>query len=648
MQQNGTPGSTLLNNRYRLLAVIAGGGMATVYKAQDTLLNRIVAIKMPRDRASIGDARNAEFERQFREEATSAANLNHPNIVSVYDVGKDVVNGVERQYLVMEFVEGQDLKQGIRNAWATNQPFGVDEAVSIARQICEGVAFAHRRGLVHCDLKPQNVLLTPDGRVKVTDFGIARAFTSSLPEKAEVVWGTPQYYAPEQAQGNPPTPASDVYSIGVMLFEMLTGRLPFEGKNATELARQHMMTPPPAVSALNPNVSLQLENIVNRALSKDPAARYRDADQFAKILAAYLAQGEEKTLGSSAPVQPVSASQFQPAPPLTGASAAQPRAQTAQPPVVAKPSPRAANTGANTATNATSASDAQKNAAGPDLMLWVLGAIAILCVLGLVALYAVVYGRMTRQPGAASNTPAPVAVATNTLAPGVTPPKITVTAPATPTLTPVPLVALPLDLIGRVLDEPLSKTLRAVGWTIVTTDTASFAPERQILGMDPPGGSPLSISGTLTLTLSTGGRFDLKVKMPPVQMDAAKFPQEVYARGQRVSFNVRWLALARPQKNYKVFVHVWRPDGQLIQPDDREPRDNGQPAATSSWQAGRVVNDTYEFVIPADAPAGQYRIEAGMYDPSNGNLRLRVTDPGAVSLNPQHPDAVPVRVIEVR
>jgi serine/threonine-protein kinase len=232
MQQNGIPGPTLLNNRYRLLAIIAGGGMATVYKAQDTLLNRIVAIKVPRDRASIGNARNAEFERQFREEATSAANLNHPNIVSVYDVGKDVVNGVERQYLVMEFVEGQDLKQAIRNAWATNQAFGVDEAVIVARQVCEGVAFAHRRGLVHCDLKPQNVLLTPEGRVKVADFGIARAFTTSLPEKADVVWGTPQYYAPEQAQGQPPTPASDVYSIGVMLFEMLTGRLPFEGKNA--------------------------------------------------------------------------------------------------------------------------------------------------------------------------------------------------------------------------------------------------------------------------------------------------------------------------------------------------------------------------------------------------------------------------------
>ena len=643
MQQNGIPGPTLLNNRYRLLAIIAGGGMATVYKAQDTLLNRIVAIKVPRDRASIGNARNAEFERQFREEATSAANLNHPNIVSVYDVGKDVVNGVERQYLVMEFVEGQDLKQAIRNAWATNQAFGVDEAVIVARQVCEGVAFAHRRGLVHCDLKPQNVLLTPEGRVKVADFGIARAFTTSLPEKADVVWGTPQYYAPEQAQGNPPTPASDVYSIGVMLFEMLTGRLPFEGKNAAELARQHMTSQPPAVSALNPNVSLQLENIVNRALSKDPAARYRDADQFAKILGAYLAQGDEKTLAGSAPVQPVSASQFQPAPPLaTGSAPVQTRATSLQTPQPVKPSPQVAKP------SSTSASEPQKNTAGPDIMLWLLGALAILCVLGLVALYAVVYGRMTRQPGASSNTPVPVAGVTVTAAPGATAPKITVTAPATPTLTPPPLVALPLDLIGRVLDEPLSKTLRTVGWTVVTTEAVSFAPERQILGMEPPGGSPLSVSGTLTLTLSTGGRADLKVQMPPIEMSNVRFSQEVYSRGQRVSFVMRWLARSRPTKNYKVFIHVWRPDGQFIQPEDREPRNAGQPASTSAWQAGTVVNDTYDFVIPADAPVGQYRVEVGMYDPSNGNARLRVTDPGTTVPNPQHPDAVLVRVIEVR
>jgi serine/threonine-protein kinase len=198
----------LLGNRYRLLSVLAEGGMAVVYRGRDTLLDRPVAVKLLRDAL----AADPQFAQRFRREAQAAANLNHPNIVTIYDVGCDSWAGRERHYIVMELVDGQDLKQLIASRAAAGQPLNIGEAVSIARQICAGVAHAHQRGLVHCDLKPQNILITADGRAKVTDFGIARAYAGELSagQRTDVVWGSPHYYAPEQAAGAVPTPASDV------------------------------------------------------------------------------------------------------------------------------------------------------------------------------------------------------------------------------------------------------------------------------------------------------------------------------------------------------------------------------------------------------------------------------------------------------
>lgn len=638
-QSNGTPTPVVLNNRYRLLAVVASGGMATVYKAQDTLLGRVVAVKIPRDQY----AQNPDFARRFREEAQAAANLNHPNIVAVHDVGRDLVNGIDRWYLVMEYVDGQDLKQAIRDSHATGRSYSIEDAIQMFRQISEGVAFAHRRGLVHCDLKPQNVLLTTDGRAKVTDFGIARAYTSAVSERQDLVWGTPQYYSPEQAQGQSPTPASDVYSIGIMLYEALAGRLPFDGRTAADLARQHMTAPPPPLHEINPSVTLQLEGIINRALAKDPAQRYRDADQLARILQSYLQQGQEQTYVGTGPVPTMLGPGTQrPAPPATvsGDPSVMPRANAAR----SQPAqPRGAP--AQTAASATSATTTGERAArGPDLLLILLGTVAILCVLGLVALYAVVLSRLNAPPPVPA-TPAPPSTATM--------PGIVATIGPTPTRAPAAVptpgsVAVPSDLTGRVLDEPLSATLRSVGWTLVVTEVSSTAPERTILGTLPQGGSALSVSGTLTVSVSTGGRFDVKATMPPVVLDSVRFGQEVFAAGQLVSFQVRWQSLGRVGRNMKVFVHVWGPNGSFIQPDDREPRNAGIPAPTSAWATGTIVLDTYDFVVPQNAPRGQYRIEVGMYDPGDNNQRLRVADYGRTPVNSLHPDAVIVRVIEIR
>lgn len=318
---------TLLNNRYRLIAQQGSGGMAVIYKAVDQVLGRTVAVKILRP-SLITDP---SFLARFRNEARSVAKLAHPNIVTVHDVGQDG----NTHYIVMEFVEGQDLKKLIR----TQGPFSVERALNIAIQICAGVGYAHRSGLVHADVKPQNVLVADGDMVKVTDFGIAQALTdAAIGERQKVVWGSPHYFSPEQAQGERPTPASDVYSIGVVLFEMLTARLPFIGADQQELAMAHIRDIPPRVTDLNPSVPGQLEQIILKVMSKEPASRYRTADQLGRILISYRNQGHRVTDGLAGPVgQPPSwgeAAQLSSSPPT------QPSARPyAEPPSAWTPTP---------------------------------------------------------------------------------------------------------------------------------------------------------------------------------------------------------------------------------------------------------------------------------------------------------------------
>lgn len=277
----------ILNERYKLIEQIGAGGMAVLYKAEDLELGRTVAVKVLRP-SLVGDP---EFLVRFKREARAAANLSHPNIVTVHDVGQD---GPNTHYIVMEYVPGQNLKQLIRVQGA----FEVDTALAIVVEVCKGVGYAHRAGLIHCDLKPQNILITPDNRVKVTDFGIARAFSAAQAETdevEEVVWGSPHYFAPEQAAGEPPTPASDVYSIGIITFELLTGELPFTGDSYEELALAHLRNEPPSILSFNSALPQELDRILQKVLSKEPSARYRTADQLGRILQKYREAGQQPT-----------------------------------------------------------------------------------------------------------------------------------------------------------------------------------------------------------------------------------------------------------------------------------------------------------------------------------------------------------------
>jgi serine/threonine-protein kinase len=214
---------------------------------------------------------------RFRQEAKSAANLSHPNIVTVHDFGYDQ----GKLFIVMEHVPGTNLKVMIDNLGK----FSPEDALPIMIQACAGLGYAHRAGIVHCDVKPHNILITPDHRVKVTDFGIARAISGIHPdEQNDVVWGSPLYFSPEQAAGQAPSPASDVYSLGIVMYEMLTGRPPFVAKTPETLARLHREMAPQPPSTFNPRINPELEQIILKVLSKEPAARYRTADQLGRVL----------------------------------------------------------------------------------------------------------------------------------------------------------------------------------------------------------------------------------------------------------------------------------------------------------------------------------------------------------------------------
>ena len=259
-----------INDRYEIIKSIGEGGMANVYLARDVILDRRVAIKVLR-----GDLANDEkFIRRFQREALAASSLSHPNIVEMYDVGED--NG--NYYIVMEYVEGKTLKQYLKKR--TNGRLTVSEAVDIMIQLTDGIAHAHDSYIIHRDLKPQNIMIQDDGQIKITDFGIAMALNSTQLTQTNSVMGSVHYLPPEQASGKGSTIKCDIYSMGILFYELLTGVLPFKGDNAVEIALKHMKEPLPSVRKQNPSVPQSVENIIIKATAKNPKNRYNDVKEM--------------------------------------------------------------------------------------------------------------------------------------------------------------------------------------------------------------------------------------------------------------------------------------------------------------------------------------------------------------------------------
>jgi predicted Ser/Thr protein kinase len=269
----------LIADRYELEELVGSGGMSSVFRARDRLLDRHVALKVLHAQYA-GDE---EYVERFRHEARAVAQLSHPHIVTVIDRGVDG----RRQFIVFEYVDGENLKDLVRRSGR----LPVRRAVELAYAVADGLAFAHAQGLVHRDVKPQNVLLDDEGEVKVTDFGIARSLEveRGVTQTGTVV-GTSNYISPEQAGGKGVTPASDVYSLGIVLYELLTGEVPFPGENFVAVALRHINEPPPDLAAQRPDVPPRVVAAVERALAKDPAARFPSMDAFARELRACLAE----------------------------------------------------------------------------------------------------------------------------------------------------------------------------------------------------------------------------------------------------------------------------------------------------------------------------------------------------------------------
>ncbi|MDX6481585.1 MAG: eukaryotic-like serine/threonine-protein kinase [Gaiellaceae bacterium] len=258
---------TLFDGRYRIVRKLGAGGMADVYLAEDQELGRRVAIKILNGRHANDD----QFIERFRREAKNAAALNHPNIVSIYDRGE----AEDTYYIAMEYLDGRTLKELV----VGRGPAPVKVAVEYARQILSALRFAHKHGIVHRDIKPHNVLVDREGRIKVTDFGIARAGTSQMTEAGSIV-GTAQYLSPEQARGTEVDQRSDLYSLGIVLYELLTGQTPFDGNTPVEIAMKHLSATPRPASQLRRDIPRDLDMVIMRALAKDPAARYQSADEM--------------------------------------------------------------------------------------------------------------------------------------------------------------------------------------------------------------------------------------------------------------------------------------------------------------------------------------------------------------------------------
>lgn len=301
---------TLLDGRYRIDALLGSGGMGFIYRAHHLKLDIDVAIKVLRD----SEAANAEIVERFRREAESATRIGHPGIVRVLDFG---IEPRGAQYMVMELLEGEDVSQRL----ARLGPFAPDHAVKLLLEACEALAAAHHAGIVHRDLKPENLYLArlPDGRerLKVVDFGLAKMSDAERPgvrgaklTKTGTVFGTPKYIAPEQALGKGADARSDVYSLGCIAYEMLTGVAPFDGENYLGIVNQHLFDPPPPFAQANPRVSVShgLENVVMQALAKKPEERIASMEHFAYALSHATGLGHASTMPGRAPSSPPSAS----------------------------------------------------------------------------------------------------------------------------------------------------------------------------------------------------------------------------------------------------------------------------------------------------------------------------------------------------
>ncbi len=508
---------TILNGRYRLDQKIGEGGMAVVYDGQDLLLNRQVAVKILREQY----ANDAGFLKRFEREGQLAAGMSHPNIVSVYDVGND--QGLH--YIVMEHIRGPNLKELIRK----QGPFSVDGAVFIIAQVASALDYAHQRSLVHRDIKPQNILVDRDGNAKVVDFGIAKGLQDANLTEAGTGMGTVHYVSPEQARGEPATPASDLYSTGIVLYEMLTKALPFNADTPVGVAMQHVNAPPPPPSSINPKIPKPVENIVLRAVAKNPADRFPTG----AALETSLRHWDDPTpTRNDTAVYPTHARPTAPSGRARGGTGRRPPPPPPQRrrPARQQPPPPAA----------------RKDEVG--CITWLIGVALIVGVIGFLVLAfqfgPALFGSASDDPpvnptptqqAAVVDEPTPTATAvventpTAQPEPTATPSATPTTAP--PTATAVPELARIPDLRNATIDQAQA-SLGGVWELSISEEYNSEVAEGLIIRQDPPPNAPLADGETVSVVVSLGPEL---VTIPDVRGVAQ---EDAQARLQDLGFAV--------------------------------------------------------------------------------------------------------------
>ena len=646
---------SLLNGRYRLGSIIGQGGMAVVWRAEDSLLGRTVAIKVLRDQY----AQDPEFLERFRSEARSAAALNDPGVVSVYDVGADE----GRNFLIMEYVAGRDLKQVIRE----EAPLDPARAVTIAAGLARAVGQAHAIGMVHRYIKPQNVLVTPDGRMKVADFGIARAIAAAGMTAPGIVLGTVHYLAPEQAAGEPATLTTDVYSLGVVLYEMLTGQVPFKADSGVGVAMKIVHETPEPVDRLNPRVPTALAAIVARAMAREPGERYPNAAAMAEAIDGYARWSEQLTAPDFRAVAPAG---------VTGAAGATDR--TARPVAHVAPAKRPPG-GVST-----SRGGAVPAPAGPllDRTGLLLGLVALAALAMLIPLWAAVAAKFGSPSGA--TLPDGLGVIAGLGAQSATP---TPTPPPTVALVTVPAVerheekaavarlraeglgvsieydpdaSVPVGLVIRQAPEaggvePVGTVVRLV----VSSEALATVPDvggdyetvadalrgaglvprspsyqwggtpGMVIRYDPGPGQRVPYGAPVTIIVASGSVIALGVDFDDnLFLDSIDLAQKAVAPGETLSFTPRWQAVGPVGGEYAARAMLRGPGGIVVSQVEKAPiGTDGRP--TNAWAAGESVGgQAFDLSVPPGTAAGEYELWLDVYRVGNPAERLAVRGAG--------------------
>jgi len=619
----------IFNDRYQLIKKIGEGGLAEVYQAQDMSLGRMVAVKVLREQFT----RDPTFLVNFHREAQSAARLNNAYIVAVYDFGQ--YNN--RPYIVLEWIPGSDLRTVINEQGS----LPINQAVEYGIHICSAVGAAHRAGLVHGDLKPGNILITSANQAKVTDFGLARALGESAMDEGEVVWGTPAYFAPEQASGDRVLPATDVYAIGIILYEMLTGRVPFVGVDDQDVARKQLYEAHIPVDRLDPKIPEPLARVIDAAMAKNPNERFLTADHLREALIMHK-QGRLTLTGRQLPISSVVGS------PLAGAREAE-RARTPSPRDISPP-PRPAQ---------------RSGQGGFDSVMLLLGIIAIIAVLGLVPLFVAVYSVYASSTGNSSaSTPqllpgqvrmpdvigleeasarsALESMGLNLVVDGEAPhptwPAFTIIEQSVQAGTIVTegtsvnvvlsqgpaLIELP-DVTGMRFEEA-EQLLQSLDMIVQKYEDWSPETPGQVTVQDPPASSLVANRTLITLVVSSGSRTPVGASLGgQISLDAYEIPRLQYKAGEAITLTFFWQAITLPTGDYNLFIYLTTPQGGIVSEIDTQPQ--GGPHLTTNWPVGEVIVDPYQLPIPTTTAIGDYQLRVGFYHPGT-NARLPISDPG--------------------